>query len=252
MAQILNYIILKMKKILFLAISAFFALTFNATAQSADAVLDAYFDKIGGKDKWREIKTIKMDGVVKMQGMEIGLTVSTVHQEGMRTDISLMGMTGYEFITNTEGWSFMPFQGQTKPEATPADIVKERQGSLDAQSELLDYASKGHTVEYVGVEDVEGTECSKLKFTSKAGVITYYYFDNDSKLLIQTVNKMKAAGKEMESKTILTNYKDVDGRKMPHEIISEMGPLEIKNIVVNGPIDKSAFATPSLEPAQGK
>ena len=59
----------------------------------------------------------------------------------------------------------MPFQGQTAPEAKTAEELAEAQDNLDAQGELIDYAAKGHKVELIGKEDVEGTECFKLKVT---------------------------------------------------------------------------------------
>lgn len=245
--------IFSMKNFLFVCLTIFFSGSTLLPAKTADEIIDSYFNAVGGKDLFRTIKSLRMDGAVKMQGMEIKLMMNVVHNVGARTDISFMGMDGWQFLTPTGGWSYMPFQGQMKPDAMPEDMVKEGQSQLDAQSELLDYAAKGHTVEYVGTEDLEGTECDKIMLISKQGVTTYYLFDSDSKLLLQTIAKQKAGGKETEVKTTYSDYKVVEGGFVfPHEMISEMGPLQVSAIKVNGPVDPSLFTLPAQEAGQGK
>ena len=47
--------------------------------------------------------------------------------------------------------------------------MKESVDQYDTQGSLVDYKAKGHSVEYLGKEDVEGTEAHKLKLTHKSG-----------------------------------------------------------------------------------
>ena len=49
----------------------------------------------------------------------------------------------------------------------------------------MDYKAKGHTVELVGKEKVEGTDAYKLKVTLKNGDVRYIYLDAETYLEIR-------------------------------------------------------------------
>jgi hypothetical protein len=68
-------------------------------------------------------------------------------------------------VEKPEPGNFNPFQGQTKPEPVTADDINEGINQLDIQSPFVDYGTKGHAVELLEKEDIEGTECYKIRFT---------------------------------------------------------------------------------------
>ena len=182
-----------------------------------------------------------MDGSLKANGADIAIKVYGAQNKGTRQNITVGGMTGYDIITPTEGWSFMPFQGQTKPEAKTADELKSTLDDLDLQGNLLDYKAKGHTIEYLGKEDVEGTECFKLKVTRKTSGEQTYFIDPASYLIVRLISKVQVAGQERESTVDFSDYSDVDGLKMPYSISPQFGNITISNIQVNAPVDDSLF-----------
>jgi hypothetical protein len=105
-------------------------------------------------------------------------------------------MTGYQIMTPAGGWNYMPFQGQQKPEPVTEETLKESVDQYDTQGSLVDYKAKGHSIEYLGKEDVEGTEARKLKLTHKSGKTETMFFDPESYLMIRTITKQKANGQE--------------------------------------------------------
>jgi hypothetical protein len=160
----------------------------------------------------------------------------------MRQNISLMGMTGYQIMTPTAGWNFMPFQGQQKPEAITADELKENVDELDTQGELIDYKTKGHTVEYLGKDDVEGTEAYKLRITQKSGKVKTFYIDPASNYIIRTVAKQKANGQEVEVTTDLSDYKKLpEGIVVPMSVKLPFGQMKVTKVEVNKPVDENLF-----------
>ena len=70
---------------------------------------------------------------MKAQGAEIKITSSVVDKKGMRIDVAVMGMNGYQILTDKDGWNFMPFQGLTE------DDVKNGQDDLSIADELMTY-----------------------------------------------------------------------------------------------------------------
>ncbi|WP_323825109.1 hypothetical protein, partial [Pseudomonas aeruginosa] len=59
-----------MKK-LFLSASLLLALGFSVSAQTADEIIAKYITAIGGADKWRQIKSLKVEGQAEVQGLAI-------------------------------------------------------------------------------------------------------------------------------------------------------------------------------------
>ena len=236
---------MKTLKMSFLAMIMMIAGTITVKAQTADEVIDKYAQAIGGKDNLKKINTMKVEGTMNAQGSEIGIAMTAVHKKAMRQDISLMGMTGYTIVTDKEGWTFMPFAGHTKPEAFTPDQVKEMQSQLDLQhAELLDYKSEGGKLDYLGKDDVEGTQCHKLKLTAKTGAEKTMYFDASNYYLIRETEKVNIDGKEQESVTNLSNYqKQSNGIVFPMSMEAMGGAMTFTKVEFNKTYDDSVFKT---------
>lgn len=149
-------------------------------------------------------------------------------------------MTGYMIVTPTEGWNYMPFQGQQAPEAMTAEDLVESQEQLDAQGSLIDYAAKGHSVEYLGKDDVDGTECYKLKVNKKNGSPETMYFEIKTNYLIKSVAVRKANGQEAEVVTSYSNYEKLpEGIVIAKSMTLPFGELNISKITINGAVDEA-------------
>ena len=215
-----------------------------AHAQTADEIIDKYIDAIGGKEKMLAIKTLKMEGSLNVQGMDIGITNTISNGVGSRTDISVPGMgEGFQIMTPTKGWSFMPFQGQASPEEVNEDQVKAGQGGLDLQSPLLNYKEKGNTVELLGKEKAEGAECYKLKLTSKAGKVTTVFINTITYYRVKTVSTVNNNGEETEMETTYSDFKKIsEGYVFAFSSTNIRGTIIYSAIEVNKPVDESIFS----------
>jgi hypothetical protein len=212
-----------------------------AQAQTVDEVVNKHIAALGGKENLNKIQNVVMEGSLSIQGTEIALTITQVNNKLNRQDITAMGMHGFDMMGNTEGWQYMPFQGMQKPEPKTPDEVKKSQSDLDIAGPLVDYAAKGHKVELLGKEDVDGTECYKLKVTLAGGKELTYFIDPTSSLIIRTKETRKFNGQDAEMQTDLSDYKDVEGVKMPFSITQQFGTVLISSIKVNQTIPDSAF-----------
>lgn len=216
-----------------------------AVAQSQDEIINKHIEAIGGKDNWNKVKSLRSEATMKANGAEIKMTFIQVDKKAMRQNISLMGMEGYSIITEKEGWSFMPFQGQTKPEPMTADDVKNAQDGLYLQDEFLTYKELGKKLEFLGKDDMDGTECFKFKMTDKNAQETTYFLDASSYLTIKQTSKIKADGKEMEGSTMYSNYKKLpEGVVYPMTVGGGWGDTEFTKIEINPVIDEKEFKVP--------
>jgi outer membrane lipoprotein-sorting protein len=227
-----------------LSLLAAVAVSFSALAQTADEVIDNHFDAIGGKDNWRKVTSMKMEATVSTQGMDIPITVYQVHNKAMKQEINVMNMVGYVIMTTEGGWNFLPFMGQTVPEPMTTDDLEVGKEQLDIQGELLDYKAKGHSVELLGKEDVDGTDCHKLKLTRKSGRSTTYLIDAKTNYVVRTIIKVKANGQEVDQTQNFSNY-----QKQPFGIVVPLSmensglpaPLVVSKVEVNPTIEASVF-----------
>lgn len=232
---------MKLIKTAAIAFSALF-ITTVAFAQTAEEIVKKNIEAIGGADAWKKVNTVRQEGTMTVQGAEVSVALIAVNGKGVRQDISVMGMTGYQIVTPSAGWSFMPFQGQQKPEALTEEQLKESIDDLDIQGKLIDYSKKGHTVELLGKDDVEGTECFKLKITSKTGNVETIFVDPKSYLVVRSISKRKANGQEQDVTTDYSNYQKLpEGIVIPMSVTLGFGELKITKVEVNKAIDEAIF-----------
>ena len=222
----------------FLLVLLTFAGTATARAQTADDIIAKHLAAIGGADNWKKIKSVKKNCIRLSRGIEIPVTITVVQGKGYRYESTIGGMTNYSIITENEGWSFNP-RNQQKPDALPAESVKLSQDRLDIQGPLIDYKEKGYKIVYLGTDDVEGTECYKLKVTMPSGKEETIFIDASNYYLVRTVEKTRANGKEQSQTTTYGDY-----NRLPEGIIYPMsvdGGLTIKTIEINKTVDDNIF-----------
>ncbi len=219
----------------------------GAVAQTVDEIVQKHIAAIGGAEAWKKVNTVKMIASANAAGTEIPITLTIKDKKGMKVEFTVSGMTGYTIITDKGGWNYAPFGGQTKAEAMPEEAVKQAQDQLDLQGALLDYKAKGTKITYLGKDDVEGTECYKLKLVFASGKEETRYFDASNYYHIKSVSKVTANGKEVEMAQTFSNF-----QKLPEGIVFYMsmdggmgGTMNIKTIEINKPVDESIFVPKS-------
>ena len=102
----------------------------------------------------------------------------------MRMDFTIQGLTGTQAWDGKQGWSVMPFMGKKDPEPISGEDAKSFEDQADFDGPLMDWKTKGHTIELMGKEQVEGADCLKLKLTKKSGDVDYYFIDAETFLLV--------------------------------------------------------------------
>ena len=211
-------------------------------AQTADEIVNKHIEAIGGADAWKKVNSMVTTGTLKVQGAEIAISLTVLNGKGSRQDLTIMGMNGYQIVTPTQGWKFMPFQGQKEVEPITADDLKEAQDELDVQGSLVDYKTKGHTVELLGTDDVDGVDAFKLKETLKSGKTQTIFIDPKTYYIIRVISKQKANGNEVDVTTNVSNYQKLpEGIMVPLSIGLPFGEMIISKVEINKPIDENIF-----------
>jgi outer membrane lipoprotein-sorting protein len=228
-----------------------------AAGQTVDEVIAKHIEARGGLEKLKSVKSMRLTGKMMMgPGMEAPMTLEMKRPGSMRLEFTFQGMTGVQAYDGKSGWSIMPFQGKKDPEPMSADEAKMAQEEADIEGPLVDYKAKGHTVELLGKEKVEGSDAYKLKVTLKTGTVQYQYLDAESLLEIRTEAKRTVRDSEMEFESTIGDYKEVGGLLFPHSIQSgAKGRPEKQNIVIekvelNPVLDDARFRMPEAPKAE--
>ena len=243
-----------MRKILLslAVITALLGATSPAAAQSVDEIVAKNFKAKGG-DKWKSIQAMRMTARITIQGMELPMTIVSKRPNLMRQDMSFQGVSIVQAYDGTTAWTVNPMMGSDAASELPAAAAESMKEQADFDGPLVDYKAKGNTVELLGKEQVEGSPAHKLKVTLKNGDVRTIYLDAEHFLQIKDEAKRSIRGTEVDTETILGDYKEVGGMMFPHSIDSgqkgnpQRQKLVITKIELNVPIDDARFKMPEVK-----
>jgi hypothetical protein len=207
----------------------------------------------GGLERLRAVQSLRLTGRVLFNNgqLEASLVQSVKSPGAIRVDLTLQGLTLTQAYDGNEGWQINPFQGRKDPERMAADDVKSLIEETEIGGPLVDWKARGHTLEYLGTEDVDGTDAHKIKVTRKNGDVQYVFLDPDYFLEIRIETLRIVRGVPQETVTDIGNYEKVDGIYVPFS--AESGPkgssdrqqVEFSKAEINVPLDAAAFRFPS-------
>jgi len=238
------------RRALTLALSLTFLFCMHASAQTVDELIKKNLDAKGGAQKVKAIKTIKFTAKFIQQGIEIPLVIQQKRPRMVRLDATFQGKSQTMGYDGDSGWKINMFQGSPDPEKIGGDELKEAEEQADFDGALVDYKDKGHKVELVGKEDLEGTSSYNLKLTLKNGDIRNIYLDAQNYLELKVSSKRKTPGGETEVDQYVGNYKPVNGVLFPFSIETKINGQIVNQIVIDKieldvPIDDSLFKMPA-------
>lgn len=229
------------------------------TAQTADEILANYFENTGGLENWKQVQGLHFEGSVNFQGMELPIEMIQKADGKSMMKADFQGQTFYQNVY--DGSTLWATNQMTMAaEKSDAEATENYKTDInDFPDPFIDYASKGHAVELIGKETVDGTETFKIKLTKEPKMydgkeeqdITFYYFDTENFVPIVVEKEIKggpAAG--MVGQTKMSDYQEVGGLYFPFSITEKAKgqpggqEITIKNITLNPEIDDTIFAFP--------
>jgi hypothetical protein len=246
-----------MKHFLLSSLSVLAALFVHS--QTIDEVVAKHVAAMGGREKLAAMQSVYMEGVSVMQnGTEVSTKTWKVKDKLMRREIDF-GMGNFSMVmTDKEGWASNPRSGGAF-EALPADAVARQQTELDLAGPLVDYAAKGHKVELVGTEDVNGSPCHLVKLTLNSGRDITYSIDQKTGYILRTKTKggggMRGGGggggrnPDADVVNEFSDYRKTDdGFVFPYTVTTVgMGAsMNMEKIEVNKPVDPKLYKPEKL------
>jgi hypothetical protein len=233
-----------MRKI-FLVLLTF--ISFGTMAQTVEDVVQKYAANLGGVDAFNKVKTAKMTGTLTVQGMDLPLVTQVVNGKSIRSDLDLAGQSITTAYHNGTGWKVNPPAGITTAVPLTTSEMAEQRAQASLANNLMDYKSRGHQVEMLGQEDVDGIKTYKLKLTRKEdGNVTTYFISVADYILVKSVTMRDFQGQEIEVESLYSDLKAINGLKFfMHRVARVNGEtfqeINYDKIELDVPVDAAIF-----------
>ncbi|MFC2106983.1 hypothetical protein ACFLRY_01480 [Bacteroidota bacterium] len=228
-----------------------FFIAFASFSQDLDEILEGHFEAIG-QDEVSKINSFEFKSTVNQQGMEFPMIIYQYRPKMFKQLIEVQGQKIITSYDGENGWTVNPMAGTSDPIELTGDQLKSLEERSDIDGELFNWEEKGHKLEYIGTEEMEGTEVYVLEMETNNGDNITFYIDTDSNLLLKKVSKLQVQGAEQELATLYSNYKDTEGMVFAHSVIVQSGgntivTLTFDEVILNPDLDESFFKMPVVE-----
>lgn len=215
---------------------------------TVDQVLDKYVEGLGGKAALEKLKGRSAKGSMELPDYGVTATYETYAKMPDQT-VSITTVEGYGVVR--EG-----FDGKVAWTDNPERGIRESEGDELAQRKRaavfnrpLHFKDPYQTMAVKGKQAVGGRDAIILGGTLSGGKEERFSFDAETGLLVQTEADLVTENGIIRATTTLSDYKEVDGVKVPMTIrLQSQGlnfTLRFTEVKHNVEIDDAKFKKPT-------
>ncbi len=233
------------RSVLALAAACALAVSGVAAQQSVDELIAKNLEAKGGAAKLNAVQSIKQVSQFNMSGMAATMTVYTKRPNRVRQEVKVGAQTVISAFDGVTSWIVNPMIGSEKPIAVTgpqADLLRE-QGDFDGP--LVDYKTKGYTVELVGSETIGERKVNHLKLVTPSKQTVHLYLDAATNLEAKRLTEVESLKLEQE----LDDYRPVEGVMIPFHIRLlvngvPQSEMKVQSVQFNVTMDDAIFRMP--------
>jgi hypothetical protein len=226
-----------------------FAFSFPAQAQTFERVIKKYVEFIGGKKKWKKVKTMTTSGEYNYGGIAFPFSSYAKVPNLYKFVVTSEGKYYAQGFDGIRGWKIDAFKNETTPTLLngKAALAMANEADVELENVFIDYLDKGYQAIMEGKDTIQGNVCIKIKLIRKNEEVETYYFKDQTFELIMKRAASKNAELEGTQLTIFySDYRDVEGIKIPFKTITESNgqiilTITINKAEVNTPIEDREF-----------
>jgi hypothetical protein len=241
----------------FAVVALFLMLVQIASAQTADEIVEKHLAALGGRAAMGKLKSRSIKGTISVTTPvgELAGTIETLNQEPnkqrtlVQLDLTAVGLgkvTQDQRFDGTTGYVIDTLQGNR--DITGDQLEGMKNGSFP--NPFLNYKQAGATVELAPKEKVGARDAYVLVFKPKVGPSARQYVDAETFLPIKQVVKINVpqVGGDVEQTTEFSDFKDVDGVKVPFQVKTSSSiqtiTVKVTQVEHNTQIDQTLFSKP--------
>ena len=224
----------------------------TAAIPTVDDILAKYTEALGGSAALEKITTLSEKGTAETQGHGRP-AVAEVFRKAPNKAVSILHAPPGDIadgFNGTMGWHQRP--GHVAEDLEGDELVRARQWAafIPGLNMKQDFAR----VQVAGVDKIGDRDAYRVIAFRAGGGQVRYYFDKESGLLIRVSERIESFLGALPQETNYSDYRDVDGVKMPFSVIVAHGDeptiYKWEHIQANVPIEDARFEKPSEKAAQ--
>lgn len=227
--------------------------------KAAEEILAKSVDAMGGTATFEKLKTQYQKGTLEIKGMGIKGTMES-YAKAPNMSLGVFTFQGMgESVRGFDGkigWANDPMGGLRELEGPELELIKQESvfnQQIKWKEIYKEYKSTG------AVTKVEDKEVYEVELTPKEGKARTMYFDAKTYLPWMMKMTVETPYGTTPAKSYMTDYRDVDGMKIPFSLRQVAGPQEfvatLTEVKNNIEIEDKKFAKPAGEdekPAEKK
>jgi hypothetical protein len=212
----------------------------------------------GGLDAWRKIDTMVSIGQLETGNPSmprLPFVMQQARPNKTRFEVHARDKTSVRVFNGAEGWKLHQSH-KGNPEVLPytAEEIAAARDAQGIEGPLIDYQAKGIRVDFDGIEEVAGKPAYRLIVKLPSGATRRWWIDAATFLDLKYERDSRTStGQSATVSVSFANYKSVDGRLIPHSIITgqESGKateaMVIEQVFLNRQIDDNVFSEPRAQ-----
>lgn len=221
-------------------------------AQTVDEIVAKNLEAKGGVEILKNTTTVRTEAKGTVQGAEVTITTLSKRPHFVRNEMQRIGPAGtpQKNIMGFDGTTMWVAMGGTPAQALPQGPQTESfKQTSQIDSPLLDYKSKGTTIELAPGVTEGGRKLHRLVVRPVTGPALHYYIDAVTNLESKMIIEAEENGQKMTMEMRFSDFRTVDGRTVPFTVTQfmngrEAGTMKYTKIEFNAPLDDALFEMP--------
>ena len=220
-------------------------------AENVDVIIAKHIEAHGGLEKWNKVETMKVTGNFTAFSIEKDFMSLKTKSGEYYADLHMGKHQVIEAFDGKKGWTIDPWQ-----EINYARRINSGEENVFAQkaeftTPFFNYKERGHQVEFIGEEKLEGLDVFVLKLTRSNGKSEKWYLDAKTYLEYKYESSWVDFATELPSETFFDDFRTVDGLVIPFFVERTFWQrdrvMQIDNIEINSAFDKQLLEMPKRE-----
>jgi len=217
-------------------------------AQNIDKIIAQHIEAHGGATKWKQVEAMKITGRFIAFSIEKEFMAIKTKNGEYYSDLYLGKFAVKEAFDGKEGWTIDPWQEIDFPRRLNTAEKNVFNQKAEFFTPFFNYKEKGHKVELIGKETLEGNEVYKIKLTRSNGYIETWYLNTKTYLEFKCESQWVDFAWQLPCETYFDDFQKVDGLTIPFYVEQTFGQrnriLTIEKVELNTKLDKSLLNMP--------
>ncbi len=221
----------------------------SSLAGNPDAIIQKHIEAHGGQARWDAIRSISMKGKFSTFSVRNDFETIISKDGGFYHRFFIGHQEVFEGDDGKLAWTIDPWQGFTFPRRINAAEKNAFDQKAVIASPFFDYKAKGHRVEYVGEDNLDGVDLYVLRLVRSNGLQEHWYLDQETYLAYKSTSQWIDFARPSQSEVYYEDYREVGGILFPffseRTFGNRLWAMEVEELLINTPYSPGIFSMPA-------